>query len=202
MVLTDITHCSIAAKNNNITIYNRATICEWQSAIIAHVTFIVLLPAGLECWHALTGKVWLEEPCCLSPSPPAGKACECTLGVGLRWEETDGERERVGERIESERMQHPAISIVSISLWICKPDRSSRHQWLSSPWNSRREEERRERSAPLWCFHPIMVNLSVAWHRYLCVCARLCVFMCMCMAAVCVCHTNGKNPGSHLLKYN
>lgn len=35
--------------NNNITIYNRVTICEWQSGIIAHVTFIVLLPAGAGC---------------------------------------------------------------------------------------------------------------------------------------------------------
>lgn len=33
---------SAPEENNNITIYNGGAICEWQSGIIAHVTFIVL----------------------------------------------------------------------------------------------------------------------------------------------------------------
>lgn len=50
MVLTNNTPCSIPEENNKaITIHNRVTICEWQRGIIAHVTFIVLLPAGAEC---------------------------------------------------------------------------------------------------------------------------------------------------------
>lgn len=78
-------------------------------------------------------KVWQEEPCCLSPAPPAGEACACTPGRRAEeLEETDEEGER-GE-IKLEQMGQQAISIFSISLWICKTDRSSRHQWLSSLW--------------------------------------------------------------------
>ena len=164
-VLTDNKPCSIPEDNNNINIYNSVTICEWQSGFVAHVTLIVLLPAGAECWHAVTGK-----------SPTGGALLSVTLtscwgglcvhpgGGGDRRSGREREREE-GGRIKWDRMEHQAISIFSISLWICKPDRSSRHQWLSSPWNSRRE-----RSAPLWRFHPIMVDLSAACYRYLCVC--------------------------------
>ena len=100
MVLTDITPCSIAEENNNITIYNRATICEWQSAIIAHVTFIVSLPAGLECWHALTGKS-LTGGALLSVT-----LTSCWEGLWVHpggWVEVgDRRRERVGVRKSSQ----------------------------------------------------------------------------------------------------
>lgn len=70
-------------------------------------------------------KVWQEEPCCLSPAPPAGEACACTPGRRAEeLEETDEEGER-GE-IKLEQMGQQAIAIFSISLWICKTDRSSR----------------------------------------------------------------------------
>lgn len=134
--------------------------------------------APLLMWHSLCccllvqnvgmqwlAKVWLKEPCCLSASPPAGEACVCPLGVGSGVEVTDGEGEKEIGRIKLDQMEHQAISIFSISLWICKPDRSSRHQWLSSPWNSKQEEGRRGR-----CFHPVMVVLSVTFYKYLCVC--------------------------------
>lgn len=76
--------------SSHITIYNRVNICDWQSGIIALVTFFVLLPAGAECWHAMTGK--RQEPCSLSASPPAGEACVRTLGgLEVAVEETDGE---------------------------------------------------------------------------------------------------------------
>lgn len=126
-----------------ISIYNRVNICDWQSGVIAPLTFIVLLPAGAECWHAMTGK--RQDPCSLSASPPAGEACVCTPGVGggggRRWRR---QTERMGGWggwwIKLVGVELQAISIFSISLWICKPDRSSRHQWLSSPWNSRKRE--------------------------------------------------------------
>lgn len=129
----------------------RVTICEYQSSIFDHVSLIVLLPAGVEghvmTVQSLTGGILLL----ISLTSCRGRPVCAPWGVGVRVEETDGER----GRIELERMKHQLISVFTISLWICKPDRSSRHQWLASPLNSREEEEKWESITSLWCFHPI-----------------------------------------------
>lgn len=125
----------------------RVTICEYQS--------IVLLPVGVEghgmTVQSLTGGILLL----ISLTSYRGRPVCAPWGAGVRVEETDGERGAERGRIELERMKHQLISIFTISLWICKPDRSSRHQWLASPLNSREEEEKWESSTSLWCFHPI-----------------------------------------------
>lgn len=124
-----------------------ASLIMWQS-----LCYCLLVSKGME-WLS---KAWLEESCCWSASPPAGGGLALHRGgAGVRVEETDGERGAERGRIELERMKHQLISIFTISLWICKPDRSSRHQWLASPLNSREEEEKWESSTSLWCFHPI-----------------------------------------------
>lgn len=76
-----------------------------------------------------------------------------------------------------------AISIFSISLWICKPDRSSRHQWLSSPWNSRkREQQRGERGGREGLPTDVLIQqrriISVMCNEYPSVHVRMCAWGC------------------------
>lgn len=129
------------------------------------------------CWCTmLTCSDWQKSDCrspaVYLPHLLLGRPV-CTpwgVGGGGGREQTERGRERMG-RIKLEWVEHQAISIISISLWICKPDRSSRHQWLSSLWNSKREEQRREkeRSPP---------RLSSSRGALCDVCVRVCVKLC------------------------